>query len=767
MDWMRLPFIHFAACFGVTLTLLEHLGPLAGAPIEPIFVSAAALIIAMRRVGVSWPVCGMIAAIGLSAAHARADSHRHGLVFEIAEGRARAELVGTVVEPARVIDGRWSTTLEVESIDDDDMHHALRVRLRGETAVPQASSRIQVFAQLERPGPDEFPTRRHRRRTAEREGRPLRALALETPQVLDGPGAVGAALDGLSGRRRGLQARLLEELGELRGGMAIALLTGEKAWVNPRVMQAYNDTGTAHVLAISGLHFGIIAMLAWFASLALIRRSKTLMTRWGDRRVAGVAVAFVLSIFLLFVGAPVSAVRAWVVALLLILSLSSLRAFCPFHALAWAFVLVLVVEPWAIGELGFQLSFAATLGILIFMDRKPAWLEAPAFGEESAWRARGRAAGLSVGISTAATLLTTPVILAHTGFVSIGALWTNLLVVPAVSVFLFPALLAGVALDSAGFAAGLILAGFSMDAMLAFAHLLEIAARLPGQSLVFGIPPLGASILLFLATALLLARPRRVAAAVLTALLMVSLAWAATANRSPDSVEVHMIPVGQGDSILVRLPSGDMLIDTGGAMMGRDPGRSIVMPYLRRIGISRLHAVVISHDDIDHFGGLAAIREVVAIDQIIRDPPEPISVGTPAARLKLARARGCEGDNNSSLVTILEVEGQHRAMFTGDIERCAEAWITARRVATPVVQAPHHGSNSSSGDEFIGASGARIVLVSTGRHSRFGHPHPAVLKRWYHFGSRVLTTPRHGLVVLSWTPDTLRVHATRPIWAAR
>ncbi len=766
MVWIQKPFISFAAAFGLTIALSERFGPLAGADSTPLLIMFAMTLLAMRRTQISWSWLGIVVALVASALHADHDTRWHPLVYEVAEERRRFEIRGVIEKPARIIDERWSARLRLEEVDGEVLSTPIRIALRGNLPAPPNGVRIETFVEAERPAPDDFVDGRHRRRGAEREGRPLRARALEEFIELEAPGLIATVYQQVFDRRLELQERLLDELGDARGGIAVALLTGEKAWVHPRVLQAYNDTGTAHVLAISGLHFGIIAALVWFAALRVVRRFPRVVVRWGTRRPAGLIVALALSAFLVFVGAPISAVRAWVVAIMLIVSLSALRAFCPFHGIAWAFVLVLLHRPWSISDLGFQLSFAATIAILIFIDRKPVWLEKPLFGEETPWRRRLRVWGLSVGISTAATALTTPVILAHTGFVSLGAFWTNLIVVPVVSMLVFPSLLTSVALDAVGVPGALALARFAMDGMLAMAHLLEVSARLPWQSLVPGVPPTLATLTLTVATALLLARPRFEAAAALSAIILACSGWISVTHRHVDTPELHMIPVGQGDSLLVRLPAGDILVDAGGVLMGRDPGRAIVAPYLRRMGISKLEAVVITHDDIDHVGGVPAIRELFVIRRVIDGGSTPVALSGPRARLSFARARTCGSDNDSSIVTILEVDGRRSAILTGDIERCAERWLTTRRVESLVAQAPHHGSNSSSSTEFLRATGARIVLASAGRHSRFGHPHPEVLRRWRGYGSRILSTAQHGLVVLRWQ-DSLRIHATRPLWAAR
>ncbi|MEZ4460309.1 MAG: ComEC/Rec2 family competence protein [bacterium] len=194
-----------------------------------------------------------------------------------------------------------------------------------------------------------------------------------------------------------------------------------------------------------GSIFGVVAAIAWWLSTWIARRSVTLLLRWGESRVAAVGTLGLASAYVVFVGAPASACRAWVVVLCVCLGHLSYRKPCSVHAIAWGAATALAWDPLQIFDFGFQLSFAATLGIVLFSRGTPSFLRQPLFGHEPRWRRVVRWIGTFVGVSWAANLATMPVLLAQTGAMPMSSLLTNLVVVPWVSVVVFPVFMAGLA----------------------------------------------------------------------------------------------------------------------------------------------------------------------------------------------------------------------------------------------------------------------------------------------------------------------------------
>jgi competence protein ComEC len=225
----------------------------------------------------------------------------------------------------------------------------------------------------------------------------------------------------------------------------------------------------------------------------------------------------------------------------------------------------------------------------------------------------------------------------------------------------------------------------------------------------------------------------------------------------PAALRLHFIPVGQGDATLVEFPGGErVLFDAGGTRFGRDPGRWVVVPYLWRLGIARLDALVVTHDDVDHSGGVPGVLSEIDVGRVVTEP-EPLHIpGVEVARLM------AEGSSNDrSIVASIRQMGS-TALLTGDVERAAEtAWLAAPEQVT-VLKVPHHGSLTSSSPAFLDHSDPVVAVVSAGRHNRFGHPHPAVVDRYRDRAIPLFSTARNGLIVVQVDPDgTLTVRTVR------
>ncbi|MFW6057987.1 MAG: ComEC/Rec2 family competence protein, partial [Persicimonas sp.] len=336
-----------------------------------------------------------------------------GRVEQVGPGSVRGQSIDLAVERLdRIEFGADRPTVRLfVPIDFNEMPAAL------------PGDRVEVFARL-----DLYPGQAFSRRRPVREimaGRDLhvRATALEPLNVSDGHVGEGARMqifDGLARRlvisRTRFERRLLDGLDTEHAALAVALSTGNRNYLEPAFVEPFQRTGTSHLLAISGLHLGVLAALLWWAIGLGANRCPWLLRRFGRRRVCGLAVMVLLGVYVLAIGAPVSATRAWVAIALGICALMLLRPVCPFHALAAAALGLVAAQPAVVAELGFQLSFAATASILVFLRFRPDVLEPPddLFGApEAALGRRLRQIGLFVGVSTSATVGTWPILAAH------------------------------------------------------------------------------------------------------------------------------------------------------------------------------------------------------------------------------------------------------------------------------------------------------------------------------------------------------------------
>jgi competence protein ComEC len=539
-------------------------------------------------------------------------------------------------------------------------------------------------------------------------------------------------------------------------GLLEGLALGRRERVPEATRELLQRTGTQHLLAVSGLHVGLVGGLAaalagWLARpLVVIRRERL-------ARALPVLVGVVIGLaFAWSVGWPLSSRRAcWMLGGALLGSATG-RGARPWSLLGAAATAIALGDPAAPRSLSFLLSFGAVIGMLQLTPRIERLIP-PDSSRLILWPVR------SLGATLGATLGTLPVVAWVFQDLSVSAPLANLVAVP---------LLGGVALPSAllarsGWLAPLALADGAADLAL---RALELLAGAPTVHPAVG--PLGAA-LLFLAV-LLVRRPRL--AVLLT---LGSLLSSGGASRRPEGLQVTFLAIGQGDAALVELGGRRVLIDGG-------PPSARLLLWLRREGIRRLDEVVITHPHPDHSGGVEAVLEELSVD-VLRVPRGPLADEEHFRRLwDLAGERGVHrvgsagptlpgfevlhpwstfleehGDEANEISLVIRVQhGAHSLLFAGDIEDRAEAALAPVLEPVTVLKVPHHGSRTSSSPALLAALHPQLAVFSCGRESRFGHPHAEVLERY--LGVGILRTDQLGTVQLRSDGETLTLRSWLP-----
>ncbi|MFJ4354120.1 DNA internalization-related competence protein ComEC/Rec2 [Pseudomonas sp. NPDC089428] len=559
------------------------------------------------------------------------------------------------------------------------------------------------------------------------------------------------------GWRDALRERLLQVDAFGQEAALVALVLGDGAGLAREQWQALQATGTVHLLVISGQHIGLVAglMYALVAGLA----------RWGlwPRRwpwlpwACGLALAAALAYGWL-AGAGVPVQRACLMLAVVLLWRLRFRQLGAMFPLLLALNLVLLAEPLAALLPGFWLSFAA-VAILIYSF-------AARLGGWRPWQAWTRAQWvIAVGLL--------PVLLATGLPVSLSAPVANLLAVPWISLAVLPlALLGTLLLPLAGVGEGLLwVAGGLLDIL--FRLLALLAGWRPAW-----IPPALPVVawLLVCAGTLLLLLPRGVPLRGLGGVMLLAL-WVPRDTLPLGQVEVWQLDVGQGLAVLLRTRHHTLLYDTGPAKGETDLGERVVLPTLRKLGVGRLDLMLISHAHADHAGGAAAILRGLPVGRAIGGEAlggvqlQPCSSGERWAwdgvDFSLWRWADGQSSNDRSCVLLVEARGE-RLLLAGDMEAGAErAWLADTEVPRiDWLQAPHHGSRSSSTEAFIRATIPRGVLVSRGRNNSFGHPHVEVVERYRRHGVVIHDTAAEGALrlVLGSHGDVEGVRRQRRFW---
>lgn len=559
------------------------------------------------------------------------------------------------------------------------------------------------------------------------------------------------------GWRDALRERLLNVDALGQEAALVALVLGDGAGLARDQWQVLQATGTVHLMVISGQHIGLVAGLL-YALIAGLARWGLWPRDWPWLPWAcGLALTGALAYGWL-AGAGVPVQRACLMLAVVLLWRLRFRQLGAMFPLLLALNLVLLAEPLAVLLPGFWLSFAA-VAILIcsFAARLGGWRP---------WEAWTRAQWvIAVGLL--------PVLLATGLPVSLTAPLANLLAVPWVSLGVLPlALLGTLLLPLAGIGEGLLwLAGGMLDVLLRLLAL--IAAWHPAWT-----PPALPMLawLLVCIGALLLLLPRGVPLRGLGGVLLLAL-WVPREPVPHGQVEVWQLDVGQGLAVLLRTRHHALLYDAGPAKGEFDLGERVVLPTLRKLGVGSLDLMLISHAHADHAGGAAAIERGLPVRQMIGGEAlddvqlQPCTSGEQwtwdGVRFSLWRWADGQSSNDRSCVLLVEAQGE-RLLLAGDMEAGAErAWL-AQTEAPRIdwLQAPHHGSRTSSSEAFIRATAARGVLISRGRNNSFGHPHAQVVERYRRHGVAIHDTAAEGglRLVLGSHGDVEGVRRQRRFW---
>ncbi len=531
-------------------------------------------------------------------------------------------------------------------------------------------------------------------------------------------------------------------------GLLTALVTGRRGGVPEEVIGLLERTGTRHLLAISGLHIALVSGLVY----GLLRMPMTIGLRRGRIIAAAISAATAIA-YADRVGWPISARRATLMVVAAALALALGRRPRPWSLLGLGAAGVIASDPAAVGEGGFLLSFGAVMGILLYAPRLTRLLPPDA----PSWV---RWVVTSVGVTVGAMAGTLP--LTAWWFQELPAVspLTNLIATPLVGGIALPAALLGAQVEGPVGWLGLAIADAALDLALGALRMLD---RPP---MVAAVGPLGACLL----AAVLL--PGRLGPPVLL------LGWLllAAPHGEPGRLVVTFLAVGQGDAALVEWPDGRRwLIDAG-------PGETAVLRWLRRRRIRSLDAVFLSHPHPDHMNGMAAVLEEVAVGALWT--PRPPWAHEREFRTLWSRAwrRGVvtrgPGDTGATVLhpldgwqavgrsrvneesLVLRVEhGSRSFLFTGDIERQAEAHLIATADPIDVLKVAHHGSRTSSELRYLERLQPEIAVVSCGEGNRYGHPTAEALGSL--MGAALLRTDRDGTVEISTDGVDLRVRTWR------
>lgn len=574
-------------------------------------------------------------------------------------------------------------------------------------------------------------------------------------------------------RLRTAVAAAIERLYGARAPIVGALIVGRRADLDPGLRDAFAYSGLVHLLSISGFHVGLI--VAWVVLVGRLCRLPPLR--------ALVLAALVAAGYVALLGWPPPATRAAALAGALAWCRARQRNVRADPLLACTCLVVLLVDPWAIADLGAWLSAAALWGATTctrWSDR--------ALGPSFWWRCLASSVG--------ATLATAPLTAAALGTVALVGIGLNFAAIPIAALAVpgvFASLLvlplwSGLAQALAA-GAGLALHGLEL--------LARAGAAVPGGHLVTeahpaaAVPWVGALAVLLWGMrggTTLAEGTRRWAWAGVVALW---LPLAAALRAPPDGsggLTLDFLDVGQGDGAVLRTPHGRfVVIDAGPKTDQRDAGQRVVVPFLARQDAPAVSALIVSHAHADHVGGAGAVLDrfrtglVVEPGRPFADPGYyrfldevaadgiPWHPGRPGDRFVLDDVSftllhpdpawpGLGEDLNEDSLVLLVEYGGFRGLFPGDAGLPAEAWLEGRVGRVALLKVGHHGSRGATGDAWLDELNPRVAVISVG-HNTYGHPAPETVERIRARGIDLRRTDRDGAIRVTTDGATMTVRS--------
>ncbi len=537
------------------------------------------------------------------------------------------------------------------------------------------------------------------------------------------------------------------------GGLLIALVTGNRQFIEPYQWDVLSRTGTIHLMAISGLHVGLVyGLFFWLGRVTWQSSARLCVIR--PAQDAGIILGLLAALrYAALAGLSVPTLRALIMLAVVVFAVLTRRLAAPFDVLQSALLLVLVLDPLAVLSAGFWLSFLAVGLILLTLAKDQ---RATVTRASRIYRLVKIQWFLMIGMMPLGSLLFNQI--------SLLAPVMNLVAVPLVGLLVVPLSLIGAAL---AFLQPQVAAFFLHSAnrlMEWLWWLLEMASRHEYAVMYLPHPPVWVLLLVSLGIVLLLFQ--RSVSHRITGILMITPLFAVTpVSLKAGEFQVDFLDVGQGLSVVVRTATRTLLYDTGFSNDDSfDIGQSVVIPYLRHQGVKQLDHVVLSHDDRDHVGGYQSISNDFSIERLTVMPGSRYLADSGEAsacrsgdfwqwdgvefRFLHPDTPGAMKENDRSCVLRISGPGGS-VLLAGDIEETAERMLTSRfreGLRADILLAPHHGSATSSSVAFIDRVRPREVVYSVGYRNRFGFPRAVVAERYRAHGAQQLNTAHSGML---------------------
>jgi len=579
-----------------------------------------------------------------------------------------------------------------------------------------------------------------------------------------------------------------------------ALTVGDNKALPSHIRQFFSTAGVAHVLAISGLHVGMIAVIAYALVVFILNRSEALLLTYNRKKVASCLSILPVVIYLFVAGFQISTVRASIMVLACLWAVLIDRSKDTLNILAAAAFVILVVSPLSLYNISFQLSFLSVFTIIITTPVFMAYYTRFRDAHTIPFRPLADRVATSVCVTISAVAGTAPLVAYHFNYFSTMSLLSNFVIVPIVGFILLPVLLLFIVTAHVFPLLGIFLLTIASTFSSICLQLVHFIAALPLSSFMV-ITPTPSSIILyyliFITTILLISgylSRRRDRIFAVTMLLIFATLFSGNAvyhkwfHHKPGILEATFIDVGHGCATFLRLPDGKtMLVDGGGFYDDSfDIGKYVVSPFLLHEGVAKIDVIVLTHPHQDHIGGLPYIISHFAVGEIWSNgenvntrsytsfieaiktkgiPHRFVSHGSPSRyfgdsfvnvinplhRCRSSMDTQVAHDGNENAVVLFIRFGEHAFLLSSDISRNTEARIVneCNLESCTILQVPHHGSRYSSSVRYLENASPRVAVCSCGPYRPALFPHPRIVERYRRMNIPLLRTDRDGAVTVT------------------
>ncbi|MGA1791811.1 MAG: DNA internalization-related competence protein ComEC/Rec2, partial [bacterium] len=585
-----------------------------------------------------------------------------------------------------------------------------------------------------------------------------------------------------------------------------ALILGDRGRIDNETRKAFQHTGTAHLLAVSGLHLGFV-LLFWIIFIRSLKRIIPVSWMKGISHIApytrtmSLFALFPLFFYTLLTGTRLSTLRAFVMIALYLVAFFFDRLKDYYTTLVWAALIILIWKPLSLFAIDFQFTFTATWGVIFYLQHRPALFT----------HNPGMRKGMDLLlISLTAVLVTAPLSILYFHYLSPAGILITPVMIPFLSIIIPAGLIATILMPISQWLSRILMlcCGSGMYILIKG---LRFLGSLPWLFFPIPSPPLRAIWFFYISLGLLAwglsgnkSRLVRYIGIFFIVLTSVIILYGSTLYRGMPrakdiygtediyryGMEVTFMDVGKGDAALIRLPTGQDIILDGGGTYDRafDIGEMVLTPYLWSKGVRKIRAVALSHPHPDHLNGLFAIlrefpvaevwvtpqtskdkryqefselirekgipeRVLQAGDQIRLGPGLNIYCLHPHESSNIYSPRGENSWVNNHSMVLRIVYDEVSILFTGDIEKEAERHLVKKLrpsdLSSTILKAPHHGSKNSGSSSFLNAVRPEITVISTRKQSWYPMPAPSTMKRLEALPTRIYRTDLEGAVTIT------------------